>query len=210
MRRLARMPPERRVWAHSALIAAALLTVRIGEGAQPGLTPDQARFGTSEEVLVRGTRLRELKAAIVVAEDRFYARYNELNLVDDYDIDCRMDAHTGTRIPQRRCFAKLLLKAMALEGEEALRAFQDHPKPQDMPGAPPSEPRPAGMSAAGSVPHTNPEAEWLAHFDDYRDNMLYLLAKHPELQRLARAAEDAKKRYDSEYRRRLKGRLVVR
>ena len=177
--------------------------------AQPDPATPSRQVETTDEVLVHGTRLRDLKAAVVAAEDRFYMRYNDLNKVDDYDIDCRMDMHTGTRIPQRRCFAKLLLEAMGQQGEEVLYMLQQAPKPQDLPGFAPSEPHAAGMGGAGRMPNTNPEWVWQAHYEDYRDNMLYLMGMNPDLKRLAREAEDARKRYDNEFKRRLKGRLVV-
>ncbi|HMA10311.1 MAG TPA: hypothetical protein VKO83_00390, partial [Steroidobacteraceae bacterium] len=71
------------------------------------------------------------------------------------------------------------------------------------------DPGPAGMTGRGRPPNTDPVAIWLAHYDDYRDNMLYLLKVNPDLRRLAQAGEDAKKRYDSEHKRRLKGRLIL-
>jgi len=169
----------------------ACLAVQGAVGAQPDSASNPARTETTDEVLVRGTRLRELRAAIVEAEDRFYARYNELNKVDDFDIECAMDAHTGTLIKQRRCFTKLQLEARSQNGREVLQMFQDQA---------------AGLT--GRPPNTDPEAVWLAHYDDYRDNILYLLKVHPELRRLARERDDAEKRYSTEYRRRLKGRLI--
>jgi len=175
------------------VIALAWLAVQAAAGGQPEPATGPGSTGITEEVLVRGTRLRELRAAIVQAEDRFYARYNELNKVDRFDIECAMDAHTGTLIKQRRCFTKLQLEARSQNGREVLQMFQEQA---------------AGLT--GTPPNTDPEAVWLAHYDDYRDNMLYLLKVHPELRRLARDRDDAQKRYDTEYRRRLKGRLILR
>ena len=146
----------------------------------------------TDEVLVRGTRLADLKAAIVEAEDRFYARYNDLNKVDKFDIECAMDAHTGTKLKQRRCFTKLQFEARAQNGMEALQMFQEQ-----------------SLGLAGRPPNTDPEAVWLAHFDDYKINMLYMLKMNPELRRLVRDREEAQKRYDAEHKRRLKGRLVL-
>lgn len=189
-------------------IAMAWLLIQEVGAAQQESTTFSERPSSTDEVLVRASRLRDLKVAVAEAEDRFYERYNELNKVDDFDIQCRIDSHTGTRIPQRRCFPKLLLKATSQQGEEALRMFQDHPKPSGgMPGFPAPEP-PAGMSGAGSLSSTNPEALWLARFNDYRDNMLYLLKMHPDLRRLSKEGEDTRKRYEAEYLRRMKGRLA--
>jgi hypothetical protein len=148
----------------------------------------------TDEVLVRGTRLKELKAAIVAAEERYYERYNELNKVDDFDIECAMDLHTGQRIPQRRCLTRLQLDARARNGIEALEMRQQQAE---------------GSGQTGRPPNTNPEGIWLSRYDEYKSNMLYLLKMHPELRRLARDSEAAQKRYDAEYRRRLKGRLIL-
>jgi hypothetical protein len=164
---------------------------------------------STEEVLVRGTRLRDLRAAIVTAEDRFYEQYNALNKVDDFDIECIRDAHTGTRIPQRRCFARVLREAMAQQGSEVVEYFQQQaPVGENVPGQA-GDPGPAGMTGRGRPPNTDPAAVWAARYDEYRDNMLYLLKMHPELRHLASEGEAAQRRYDAEYRRRLKGRAVL-
>jgi hypothetical protein len=68
---------------------------------------------------------------------------------------------------------------------------------------------PAGMTAVGRPPNTDPQAVWLAHYDEYRDNFLYLLKMNPDLRRMARDAERAQRRYDREYKRRLQGRLFL-
>lgn len=173
--------------------------------------PSSSRSTTepTEEVLVQGTRLRELRAAVVAAEERFYKQYNALNKVEDFDIECIRDAHTGTRIPQRRCFARVLREAMARQGSETVEYFQQQaPVGENTPGQS-GDPGPAGMTGRGRPPNTDPAAVWAARYDEYRDNMLYLLKMHPELRRLAGEGESAQKRYDAEYSRRLKGRAVL-
>jgi hypothetical protein len=170
---------------------------------------------STEEILVRGTRLRELRAAIVTTENRFYKQYNALNKVDDFDIECVRDAHTGTRIPQRRCLTRVVREAMARQGSEAAEYFQQQATVHEyVPGqtsdsAQAGDPGPAGMTGRGRPPNTDPTAVWAARYDEYRDNMLYLLKMHPELRQLASEGEAARKRYDAEYQRRLKGRLVL-
>ena len=61
-----------------------------------------------ESVIVSGhlNKLSEVRKAITNAEDRFYARYNELNKDDDFDIECSMEAPTGTRFKARECLPK--------------------------------------------------------------------------------------------------------
>jgi hypothetical protein len=160
------------------------------EAAQPA--PDaSATTDITDEVLVRSTRLRELKAAIVAAEDRFYVRYNELNKVDAFDIECALDAHTGTKLKQRRCFTRVQLEARARNALETLQMFQEQ-----------------GLGLTGRPPNTDPEAVWLAH---RRLPGQHALPAEDESgpRRLASESENAQKRYDAEHRRRLKGRLML-
>lgn len=195
-------------WIVTAL-ASGCLAGQLCVAGEPGLRDIVAKPDVTDEVLVRGTRLRELRAAVVAAEDRFYAQYNALNKVDDYDIECFRDPHTGSRIPQRRCFTKLQLEAMSQQGREVVEWFQSQAAAgENVPGRD-TDTGSAGMSGRGRPPNTDPVAVWQAHYDDYRDNLLFLLKMNPGLQDLARAGEDAKQRYESEYKRRLKGRLVL-
>jgi len=149
-----------------------------------------------DEVLVRSSRLSHLKAAIAEAEDRFYVRYNDLNKVDDFDIECAVDAPLGTKIPQRVCLTKVQLNAKAQYGLEYLLSLQAMAKFA------------GGTQGLGKPPDINPTAVWDARYDEYKKNMLSLLEHHPDLRRLAREGEEAKERYDAEYKRRLKGRLM--
>jgi hypothetical protein len=146
----------------------------------------------TEEVVVRGTRLYELREAIVAAEDRFFARYNELNKVDDFDIECSVSAPTGSKLKQRGCLTKMQLKAQAAQGREFLQMVQDQA---------------AGLT--GSPPVSDPTAVFLARYDDYKENMLYLLKMNPELRRLVHEREEAEKRYNEERKRRFKGRWIL-
>ena len=177
--------------------------------AQPAPAPDSATADAIDEIVVRGARLRDLRAAIVAAEERFYARYNELNKAEDFDIECAKDIHTGQRIPQRRCFTRLQKKAMAQHGLEVVQMFQHQGSSlSTAPGQSGSESGPTGMTGAGRPPNTDPQAVWLAHYEEYRHNMLSLMSADPELDRMVRDAEKAQRRYDAEYKRRLKGRLL--
>lgn len=175
-------------------IALSCISLQVCVAAEPAREPSSSASEATEEVLVQGARLRELQEAIVEAEDRFYARYNDLNKVDKYDVECVNDAHTGTRLKHRRCFTKLQLEARSLNGIETLQMRQEQEGATPHPGRP---------------PNTNPEGIWLSHYDEYRDNMLYLLKMNPELRRMAAEGEAAQKRYDKEYKRRMKGRLVL-
>lgn len=58
-----------------------------------------------DQVYVYGLRAEtwELRRALVQAENLFYERYNELNAKDDFDMKCRVEARTGTRLGTRIC-----------------------------------------------------------------------------------------------------------
>ena len=60
---------------------------------------------TLGEVMVEGTRRQQqqMRLELQRIETRFYARYNELNTDDEFDIDCADEALTGTAFRNRSC-----------------------------------------------------------------------------------------------------------
>src|SRR5687767_3099518 len=75
-----------------------------------------------EEVIIEGDRdsLSAARKAIDEAEDRLYSRYNELNDADAYDIECAVEAPTGTLIKRRVCDAKGVTQWTAMEASTIL------------------------------------------------------------------------------------------
>ncbi len=71
---------------------------------------DLGGIRTLDEVVVTGKldSLPAAREAVIAAEDRFYARYNELNQDDMLDVQCRFEQPIGTRIPQRTCQTRML------------------------------------------------------------------------------------------------------
>jgi hypothetical protein len=162
--------------------------------AQLSTNSSKAKHELMDEVIIHGTSLHDLKAAVVAAEDRFYDRYNELNKADDFDIECEMDTRTGAKIPQRRCLTRLQLAAKSRNGEETLQMFQEQVSgPKGHPGRP---------------PNTDPQGLWLSRYDEYKVNMLYLLKMNPDLRQLVRDRDEAQARFDTEYKRRLESRTA--
>lgn len=182
---------------HRELLGILLISACVGtqlcEAAQPGAESASTPKESLEEVLVTGTRLSELKKAVVEAEDRFYARYNELNTRNLFDIECRVDAPLGTKIPQRWCLTNVQLRAKRDYAREYLQNLQSGSQ----------------FGYEGKPPDTNPDLVWASRYKEYTDNMLRLLKQYPELRHLADEAEEARKRFDAEYSRRLKGRLIL-
>ncbi len=71
-----------------------------------------------DEVVVNGTRMRELRDAVIKAEDRVVARYNGLNQVDDLDIECIKYTPTGTRLSYRFCLTRLQERAQQADATQ--------------------------------------------------------------------------------------------
>lgn len=139
-----------------------------------------------EEALVSGRQLRQLRADIVDAEDRFYALFNELNRNDDYDVHCTRDAPTGTRISHRVCRPVFYARAQ----EDEARAFLDEVQ---------------GFAAA-VVP--SPQVVALERNADMTRSMLEVINKDPRLVKLVREREQLEKKYIAERKKRMKGRLI--
>jgi hypothetical protein len=79
-----------------------------------------ARAAEMEEIVIKGRleRLAELRKAIDAAEDRAYARYNELNDDDAYDVECTDRAPTGRRLTARYCEPKYVADNGNLEAQK--------------------------------------------------------------------------------------------
>jgi hypothetical protein len=145
-----------------------------------------------DEVVVRGTHLWELRAAIEEAENRFYRRYNELNKVDDFDIECTVEAPTGTQVKRRSCVTKLQQKVQAEYARDYIYMLQRL-----------SDELPA------SLPDSDPNSVMQMRYQEYKENVLYLLKTNPELRQLVYQRDAAEKRYNNERRKQHKGRLVL-
>jgi hypothetical protein len=56
-----------------------------------------------EEVIVRGRRLADFRAELRAARIRVYDLFNDLNSDDAFDVQCRTEDSTGTRMRQQTC-----------------------------------------------------------------------------------------------------------
>jgi hypothetical protein len=67
-----------------------------------------------DEVVVSGKldRLSAVKKAIVAAEDRFYVRFNKLNRVPSFVVNCENRAPTGRRQKVRICEPNYVVEAL--------------------------------------------------------------------------------------------------
>ena len=140
-----------------------------------------------EEVTVYGhLPLTTLRFEVYRAEDNYFASFNELNSKDEFDIYCRWEAPTGTRIKQRQCRARFYAE---LEYQAARQWRQGS-------GIPPQQ--------------------WLASqqalIEDkarrLNEEMRRLVIEHPQLFDALNEFDAAKERFESEHERRCAGRIL--
>ena len=126
----------------------------------------------TEEVLVsaEGLKLAAMRQEIVRLEDQFYARYNELNSVRDFDIHCIEEARTGTRFIKRSCQPVYQERALEEEGQAGLKIQQRF-----------REPGPLALDSGPPVPAMQ---TILRRLPEYKKNMEEVTRKHPELAKL--------------------------
>jgi hypothetical protein len=77
-----------------------------------------------DEIVVRGRNYGFMREQIRIAEQAVYDRFNDINSSDDFDISCRREALTGSRILRRVCQAKFWRDAQADAGQAAARMMQ--------------------------------------------------------------------------------------
>ncbi len=170
------------------VLAIALLILAPAVGATQAVPTDAApAVEESDEVVVRGTPLWELRENVIKAEDRFYARYNALNKVDDFDVECKWDAPTGSLVKRRGCLLKLAAKASEGYSADYVNFLEGN----------------------GPMPDNDPHVALLTRYGEYRDNVLYLLKTNPDLRRLLQQRAAAVQRYNDERRKYFKGRMIV-
>lgn len=64
-----------------------------------------------EVVVVQGSKLWQMRKQLEEAQNRIFYLYNELNEDEDYDLHCRQDARTGTRLMTRQCLVQFFEQA---------------------------------------------------------------------------------------------------
>jgi|GEM_PF-466721 len=112
------------------MVAAALCWSALACGAAYAQTEEEtgddagASIEVDEEVVVRGRSRAVLRAQIRLAEEAVYARFNEINSNDEFDIHCRQVVPLGSHIPRRVCEPNFWRTAQARMGEETVLAMQ--------------------------------------------------------------------------------------
>lgn len=170
-----------------ALAVCLLLTLQMSAGAHAAEGSAPLGLSRSEELdeldeaRVKATKLWQMREKMVALEEQFYARYNELNKDNDFDVHCAMEAPLGTRLKKRVCRIQFFEDAQA---EEA-RAFLD-----------------------GSVVQSA-DMVTLQRKDEFKVAMLAVINSDNQLRKLIREREELEKRYIAERKRRFKGRWIL-
>lgn len=73
-----------------------------------------------DQVVVEADRASLVKLArdVKLAEERFYARYNEINTKRKYKVNCTEEASTGSRFKQKLCTPVYETEAQAAQGRD--------------------------------------------------------------------------------------------
>ncbi|MFM1887693.1 MAG: hypothetical protein RL026_2850 [Pseudomonadota bacterium] len=116
-----------------------------------------------EELVVTGrlARLAAAREAIVQAEDRLHARYNEINTHEPFAIECRQEAPTGRIIRTRICEPRYVGEATHQDSDQI-----------------------TGNQADTNVMVQTAEAAFLRRKVEFQRHMAELVRKDPELLRL--------------------------
>ena len=187
----------RRMRMSQAMFAMALLLaapfVQAGAAAPAPAPAPATQQSDLDEIVVQGQRVQllEMRKELVQLEDRFYARYDDLNTNDDFDIHCFKEARTGTRIIKRTCRAVYEDDALQVEGkaDTEFRQFREsqrfNPHGFIVPGQPPAPPIMAIMARLG----------------EFRANMKDVVSRDPQLLGLLRDRAELGKRYEATRRR---------
>lgn len=164
---------------------AALLCGVLGAASTPA-----AQTTTVDEIVVCGSRaqLEQLRDGIVKLEDRFFELYNELNTVPEFDIRCRVEARTGTRIELRACRPVFEERAQEEEGQQALQMRQYI---HDQLNAKNPNPRISGSPPAPPLLFIE------ARRPAFRQNMRSVVARDERLASLLQERDTLIKRYDN-------------
>lgn len=75
-----------------------------------------------EQIIVTGQRsFFLLRAQIEDAKEALYADYNDLNIDDRFDVNCKQQAWTGTHITEQQCWPVFFEQAVADNAQDFLR-----------------------------------------------------------------------------------------
>lgn len=93
------------------MFVAGVLSLPVVAADTAAVVPDDMNsIKTLDEIVITGRlgSLSSARQALIEAENRFYARYNELNKDNALDSVCRVAAPTGSRLTRRSCQPRIV------------------------------------------------------------------------------------------------------
>ena len=161
------------------------------------LAANGAQAEPLDPVIVKGKRggLAEMRQEMVQLEERFFARYNELNTRDEFDTHCHQEARLGTRFERRYCRAVFEAEAFEKEARDFALFAQRSTSPDGSPvmlASPEGRRLPPvwGGPPAPAIMDMEPLRK------EYRANMVSVVSKHPELIEMARQRSEMEAQYE--------------
>jgi hypothetical protein len=103
------------------IIRVALIYALLGAAA----SAQNAPAVITDEIIVRGRTAEALRLEIERAEETVFARFNEINSDDRFDIHCKSQVPTGRHIPARVCAPNYLRDAEANHAKAILTGIGD-------------------------------------------------------------------------------------
>lgn len=130
----------------------------------------------------------KLRAEMTKAERQYIDLYNKVNTNPEFAIACRMETPTGSNFPVRICQPKYVVTANArTSGERMHSAIATGVNT----GA--ANSNGANVGAGAGAGHASVDE---AKEEAFKQNMLDVLQRSPELQELGRKRDDLQARYD--------------
>jgi hypothetical protein len=83
------------------------------------------------DIVVRGRRREQLRIEVEIAQEALYARFNDINSDDRFDIHCYSEQRYASKMKERRCQSNSWREQEANIGEETLRAMRGEASPGD-------------------------------------------------------------------------------
>jgi hypothetical protein len=108
---------------HSASASLSLLAFTAALCA-PSIASAQPQPAVGDEVIVRGRSYGELRLQIRLRQDAVFARFNDINSDDKFDIHCRMEQRFESHILERRCVSNSWREQDSNMGQAFLGALQ--------------------------------------------------------------------------------------
>jgi hypothetical protein len=130
----------------------------------------------------------KLRAEMMRAEQDYITLYNKLNSERQFDIVCVTDRPTGSSIPVRTCQARYLLRAAV---NAATERMQSAVAAGNSTGAANANGPNVGATTGGGAVAGQPDK-----LQAFRQNILEVQQKNPELQALGKRRDELQARYD--------------